>query len=280
MPSWGPAPDLGAYFRRIGYAGPATPSLAVLRELHRLHAAAIPFENLAAFLGEPIPLDIPSLEAKLVHAGRGGWCFEQNLLFARVLEAIGFDVRRLGARVRWNAAPGQVGPRSHMLLEVAVDGAPWLADVGFGGQSLTAPLRLEAGPEQETPHESFRLAAEGDVFVLEASVEGEWRALYAFDRVAQHLADYEVANWYLAHHPRSHFVTGLVAARAAPGKRHALRNARYAIHRRDGGTERRTLASAAALRSVLEVDLAIPLPGDARLDERLEALVRAEREGR
>ena len=279
MPSWGPAPDLPAYFRRIGYEGPVTPSLEVLRELHRLHAAGIPFENLAAFLGEPIALDVPSLEDKLVRARRGGWCFEQNLLFARVLEAIGYPVRRLGARVRWNAPAGYVGPRSHMLLEVAIQGAPWLADVGFGGQSLTAPLRLEAGPEQETPHETFRLAAEDEHFVLEALLEGEWRALYAFDLVPQQLADYEVSNWYLAHHPRSHFVTGLVAARAAPGKRHALRNTRYTIHHRDGRTERRTLASLAELRSVLEGDLAIPLPGDARLDERLEQLVREEREG-
>ena len=31
------APDLDAYFRRIGYDGPREPTLAVLRELHALH---------------------------------------------------------------------------------------------------------------------------------------------------------------------------------------------------------------------------------------------------
>ena len=80
----GPAIDLDAYFGRIGYEGEARASLATLSRLHALHAEAIPFENLAAFLGEEIPLDAASLQRKLVAEGRGGWCFEQNLLFAHM----------------------------------------------------------------------------------------------------------------------------------------------------------------------------------------------------
>jgi len=268
------APDLDAYFRRIGFEGAAAPTLATLRELHRLHAEAIPFENLAAFLGEPVRLDLASLEEKLVSRRRGGWCFEQNLLFAHVLEALGFRVRRLAARVRWNVPTGVVTARSHMLLEIALDDEAWIADVGFGGQSLSAPLRLVPGVEQATAHESFRLVAEGDAYLLEAHVEGDWRALYAFERHAQHLADFEVSNWYLANHPQSQFVTGIVAARAAPGLRHALRNARYAIHHRDGRTEKRLLASAAEFRDVLENAMRIALPDSARLDEGLARLAR------
>ena len=268
------APDLEAYFARIGFEGAARPTLDTLRELHLRHAEAIPFENLAAFLGEPVRLDPASLHEKLVARGRGGWCFEQNLYLSYVLEAIGFDVRRLAARVRWNVAPGVVTARSHMLLEVTIGGEPWIADVGFGGQSLTAPLRLVPGIEQPTPHETFRLVREREAFVLQAHVEGEWRALYAFERHEQHLADYEVSNWYLANHPQSQFVTGIVAARAAPGLRHALRNARYAIHHRDGRTEKRVLASVEEIRRVLEEDLRIPLPAHPALDAKLERMLR------
>jgi len=249
----------------------------VLADLHRLHAEAIPFENLAAFLGEPVRLDPASIHEKLVERGRGGWCFEQNLLFARVLEAIGFPVRRLAARVRWNVAPGVVTARSHMLMLVAAEGRDWIADVGFGGQSLTAPLLLVAHVAQPTPHETCRLVPEAEGFVLETQVGGEWQALYAFDLHAQHLADYEVSNWYLANHPQSQFVTGIVAARAAADRRHALRNARYAIHHRDGRTERRLLASVDELRAVLEEDLRIALPDSPRLAEGLERLVREAR---
>ena len=271
--------DLEAYFARIGFSGRPSPDPATLARLHALHAEAIPFENLAAFLGEPVRLDLPSLQEKLVASRRGGWCFEQNLLFAHVLESIGFPVRRLAARVRWNAAPGAVTARSHMLLEVQAGDEPWIADVGFGGQSLTAPLRLVANMEQATPHEPFRLVPEGGAFVLEARLEGEWRALYAFERHLQHLADYEVSNWYLANHPQSQFVTGIVAARPEAGRRHALRNARYAIHYPDGRTERRTLASVAELREVLSGPMRIPLPDSPRLDERLGRLAREAAQG-
>jgi N-hydroxyarylamine O-acetyltransferase len=272
-----PPIDLEAYLARIGFEGRASPDAATLAALHELHAQAIPFENLAAFLGEPVRLDAASLQEKLVARRRGGWCFEQNLLFAHVLESIGFPVRRLAARVRWNAAPGAVTPRSHMLLEVEADGATWIADVGFGGQSLTAPLALVPHVEQATPHEPFRLVPEEGAFVLESRVEGEWRALYAFERHVQHLADYEVSNWYLANHPQSQFVTGIIAARAAPGRRHALRNARYAIHHRDGRTEKRVLASVAEVRRVLGEDLRIPLPGHPELDARIERMLRESR---
>lgn len=270
---------LGAYLDRIGYTGPAAPDEATLRALHARHAEAIPFENLAAFLGEPVRLDTDSLQEKLVTRRRGGWCFEHNLLFAQVLEAIGYPVRRLAARVRWNVPQGVVTARSHMLMEVEVAGEPWIADVGFGGQSLTGPLRLVPWIEQETPHERFRLAPEGDAFAVQAWVEGEWRALYAFERQAQQLADYEVSNWYLANHPQSQFVTGVIAARAAPGLRHALRNARYAIHHRDGRTERRTLRSADEVMRVLSDAMRIPLPDQPRLEDKLARMLREASQG-
>src|SRR5689334_21061726 len=98
--------DLDAYLARIGYEGPAAPNLATLRRLHELHPRAIPFENLSPFIGETPSLDPASLQAKLVRGGRGGWCFEQNLLFGLALEAIGFEVTRLAARVRMGVPAG------------------------------------------------------------------------------------------------------------------------------------------------------------------------------
>src|SRR5271169_2357064 len=103
--------DLAAYARRIGHPGELAPTLETLKNLHLAHATHIPFENLDILLGQPIRLDLESLWAKLVTGGRGGYCFEQNALFAAVLETIGFRVTRLAARVRMGAA--QVRPRSH-----------------------------------------------------------------------------------------------------------------------------------------------------------------------
>src|SRR5213593_335985 len=95
------AMDLAAYLQRIGWTGRVAPDRPSLQALAAHHAAAIPFENLDPLLGLPVALDLPSLEAKLVHAGRGGYCFEHNTLFAEVLTQIGFEVTRLAARVLW-----------------------------------------------------------------------------------------------------------------------------------------------------------------------------------
>ena len=67
------------------------------------HATHIPFENFDVLLGRPIRLDPEGLQAKLVGAGRGGYCFEHNTLFAAVLERLGYEVTLLAARVRLGA---------------------------------------------------------------------------------------------------------------------------------------------------------------------------------
>ena len=265
--------DLARYFARIGYTGAGEPSLATLRTLHARHAASIPFENVAAFLGEPVSLEPEALEAKLLAPGRGGWCFEHNMLFSLVLQAMGFRLTRLAARVRWNVPAGVVTPRSHMLLLVQAEGRDHVADVGFGGLTLTAPLRLEADAIQQTPHERHRLVPSGAGFILQAELEGAWFDLYTFDLQEQLLADYEAANWYLATHPRSQFVKGLIAARASPEARHALRNTRYTVHVPGGKPQRCFITSATGLRRVLEEQFHVALPAHAEAERRLARMI-------
>lgn len=262
--------DLDSYLARIGYSGPRTATIDTLKAVHALHPAAIPFENLSPLLGWPVRLDVDSLQAKLVTSGRGGWCFEHNTLFRHALEALGFSVTSLAARVLWNAPAGNpIGPRSHMLLLVKLGGALYIADAGFGGNVLTAPLRLEPHIEQPTPHESHRLLPLENGFVLEAALAGQWMALYRFTLEPQFPADYEVSNWYLCQHPSSFFRQILIAARATPDARYALRNNNLAIHRKSG-TEKRTLADAAALRASLENDFELQLPESPDLDSMID----------
>ncbi|TIT09957.1 MAG: arylamine N-acetyltransferase, partial [Mesorhizobium sp.] len=168
--------DLDAYFARIFYRGPTEASLATLKALHRQHPQAIAFENLDPFLGHPPKLDLASLQDKIFTRGRGGYCYEHNLLFMHALTALGFEVSGLAARVLWGQPDDAITARSHMLLRVEFDGHTYLADVGFGGLTLTAPLLLEAGPEQQTPHEPFRLVETEDHFRLQAQIGGDWRS--------------------------------------------------------------------------------------------------------
>ena len=265
--------DLDAYFARLGYEGPREARLRTLQRLHALHAEKIPFENLSPFVGEPVRLDLESLQDKLLARGRGGWCFEHNILFAHMLDAIGFDVARLAARVRWNVPPERITPRSHMLLRVRLKEGDYIADVGFGGLTLTAPLKLEPGLEQATPHEPHRITAREEGYRLDARIAGEWNTLYTFDLAEHQLADYEVSNWYLCNHPDSQFLKSVIAARAEPSMRHALRGARYAVHFPDGRTERREIDSVSAYRDLLEGPFTIHLPDAPNLDEKIARMI-------
>jgi N-hydroxyarylamine O-acetyltransferase len=265
--------DTAAYFQRIGYTGDATASLQTLAEIHRLHPAAIPFETLDALLKRPIPLTAAALEHKLLHSGRGGWCFEHNLLLGCVLHSLGFTVTGLAGRVRWNKPEGTVHARTHMLLLVeGVAGGPYIADVGFGGLTLSGPLRFAIDVEQSTPHEVFRLQRAGD-YILQARIGDAWKPLYSFDLQPQHVIDYEVWNWHLCHHASSLFIDNLMAARVTPERRYGLLNNRLSTHHLHGPSEQVTLTTAAQLRATLEGPLNIRLPEDPGLEAQLERLV-------
>jgi N-hydroxyarylamine O-acetyltransferase len=266
--------NLDRYFDRIGYAGEKSPTLETLRQLQLLHTEAIPFENLDSLLKRPVQLDAESLYRKLVDQRRGGYCFEQNGLFANVLESIGFRVTRLGARVVYLGDPDGLPPRTHMLLRVDIEDESWIADVGFGGLVLTSPIRLAVDVAQETPHEPFRITRRRDEYLMEGLVRDAWVPLYRFTLAELAPSDYEVGNWYVSTYPSSLFVNFLMASRPAPGLRYALRNNELAIHRLKEGTERQTLRTAEELRSVLEELLKIDVPVGPEVEELLERLTR------
>jgi N-hydroxyarylamine O-acetyltransferase len=176
-----------------------------------------------------------------------------------VLGTIGFQVSGLAARVLWNQPEDAITARGHMLIRVELDGRTWLADVGFGGLTQTAPLLLEPGREQETPHERFRIVENDGEFRAQAHAGGAWRTLYRFDLQRQFPVDYAVSSYYLSTNPASHFRSSLICARALPGRRLALLNTRLTTHHADGRTERVELADPEALADVLASGFGIAL---------------------
>ena len=213
--------DLAAYFRRIGFEGEPSADLATLQALHHAHAASIPFENVAIQMGEGIRLDLDSLQDKLVRRKRGGYCFEQNSLFLAVLRALGFEVDPFEARVRLGTEA--VLPRTHMLLRVRLDGAEWLADVGFGGEGLLHPVPMD-GQEHAQFGRAYRVAHEDPLRVLQSKQLVSWSDLYAFEPSPRNPVDFEMGNWYTSTFPQSRFITTLTAQRVTEEGRLVLRN--------------------------------------------------------
>jgi N-hydroxyarylamine O-acetyltransferase len=263
--------DIDAYFERIGFAGSIAPSLETLGMLHQMHPAAIPFENLTPLMGAPVRLELSNLQQKLLFDRRGGYCIEHNLLFKAVLESLDFPVRAHAAEVLWGREDdGETHEASHMVLTAEVNGATYLCDVGFGGLTLTAPLRLRADTEQQTPHEVFRLTGGEPAWRLEAKLGENWRALYAFDTTPVDFEALSAMSERVAHAPL--FRDSLMAARAERGRRLALSNLRFTTRPVGGEPEVRMLSGSAELREVLSGPFGIELPTEDRLQAALDRI--------
>ncbi len=226
--------NLNAYFERIGFSGSIAPNLATLEMLHALHPAAIPFENISPLIGDSVPLDQPSLERKLLSEKRGGYCFEHNLMFKRILEDLDYSVRPLLARVVWTNPDGINAPPSHLLLRVEVNGQAYIADVGFGGLTLSTPLRLRADVEQTTPHESFRLVGGEPDWTLEVRIGDEWKPVYVFTLDEASKDDIAAINERLSSDPASPFTHELRVALVREVARLKLHNDRFTLQPLEG----------------------------------------------
>jgi N-hydroxyarylamine O-acetyltransferase len=254
-------PELEAYLARIGHSGRLQPSRAVLEELHLAHATHIPFENLDVLLGRPIRLDLDSLQAKLVSGGRGGYCYEQNLLFSAMLQRLGFSVRQLAARVLYRNR--QTRLRTHMLLLVDVAGSTWIADVGFGAEGLLLPVPFGAGREARQFAWTYRTIEADGEWVLQSLRDGAWKDLYSFALEPLATAEFEPANQYVSTHPESRFVQTLTAQLPTPDVRTILRN-RELVFDRGATIESRMLADDDELLAVLENTFDLRFPAGTR----------------
>lgn len=261
--------DLDAYLKRIGYDGPREATLAVLRALTLKHPDAIPFENLDVLLGRGISIAPADIDAKLIGAERGGYCYEQNGLLKRVLTALGFQVEGLMARVQWLVPEGAPPrPRSHMVLGVQLEGETWLVDNGFGGCVLTGPLKLFSDEVQDTPHGPFRIVdvelggvAERQV---QANLSGKWAPLYQVAKGAWADIDYEQANYFTYTHPSSHFTWSMTVGRTTPTARYALKNNRFTHRDVTGAVVEQRDLSVDELEATLRDVIGLPVAPDWR----------------
>jgi N-hydroxyarylamine O-acetyltransferase len=255
--------DQDAWVARIGYAGSRTPTLQTLHELIAAHARAIAYESLDVLLGRPPRLDTASLQAKMIAGRRGGYCFEQNMLFRAALESLGYAVTSLQARVVRGLAIDAPRPMLHMVLRIDLPEGPFLADVGFGNLAPTAALKLAPLIEQDTPHEVMRFVTMGDELTLQCRLGDRWEHIYRVVSLPRVDAEYEIANWFTASHPQSPYLNNIIAARPGPNRtRLTLFNARFNVRHATGQVERRMLQGEAEFRAVLTDAFGVHLSHD------------------
>jgi N-hydroxyarylamine O-acetyltransferase len=254
--------DLHAYLQRIHWSGGRDPTLETLAGLIEAHTAHIPFENLDVLLGRTVRLDLDSLQAKMVDARRGGYCFEHATLFAAVLEALGFQIARHAARVVL-FGPLAEAKRSHMFMTVAVGGATYVLDPGFGPFAARFPVPLVNSPSGQTSHWMQR---DGNFWVMHVTREDRQPvAGWASTLEVENALDFEVFNHYIATHPNSPFVNWIFLSMVTPeGRVNVINRKVTLLHGADRSTTME-LADRAALRGLLAEHFGFDLPEVERL---------------
>jgi N-hydroxyarylamine O-acetyltransferase len=266
--------DQDAWLGRIGYEGSRVPVLETLRGVVEAHSAAISYESIDVLLDRPPKLDLDSLQRKMIAGGRGGYCFEQNILPRGGLRSLGFDITSLQARVVRGLAIDAPRPMLHMVLQVNLPEGLFLADVGFGNLAPTAPLVLSPDFEQDTPHEVMRFIRMGDELTLQCRLGDRWEHIYRVVLLPRVDAEYEICNWFTASHPDSPYRSNLIAARPGSNRtRITLFNARLNVRHANGEVERRTLNDKAEYLDVLAGTFGLALT-DADLAAALETVER------
>ncbi|MEE2038254.1 arylamine N-acetyltransferase [Nocardiopsis sp. CT-R113] len=242
---WDSAPlDLPAYLGRIGHDGPLTPTLDTLRALIRAHLDAIPFEGLDSVLGRPVPIDIESVQDKLVRRGRGGYCHEHNTLFASVLDRLGFQVTARSARMLVGGDEHEMGPVGHTILSVVLEGVDWHVDVGIGNFGPRGPIPLVDGAEVSTGPWEYRMDRSArDHWVLRLRRPEGWFNLIQFTEEPCYRADIAVHNYVASTDPGSPFTQQIVVHHDGEDVRRTLNGLTLTTYRPGGERTRREIAA-------------------------------------
>ncbi len=230
--------DLDGYLGRLGVAV-REPSGEFLDELHEAHVRTFTFDNIDVLLRQHPGVDLAAVQEKFVGRGRGGYCFEHSTIFAAALERLGYDVRRHLGRVGDPADGSQQG-RTHMVVEVMLDGRRLLCDTGFG-MSVMRPIRLADGAEDDHRGWRYRVHRNDETWEMRRWRDQGWLMMHTTDELPVVPVDAAIGHHYTSTHPASHFTRTLVIARHLAGRHVTVTHEAVTVRRPDAPTEHRAL---------------------------------------
>nr|XP_037280314.1 arylamine N-acetyltransferase-like [Rhipicephalus microplus] len=245
-------------------------NLATLNILIKAHVEQIPFQALDAFIGYQSPLDDDSVFDKVIIQRRGGFCFELNSVFGRLLLTLGFKFHMLAARIRWGRPMNTpLTPLGHLLFCIDLgDEGQHFADVGFGGPNPFKAMPVEGEAE---PYRVQMLDEERNIEVAIKSTGRKgapvsWRPIYHVFPHPQKWIDFVSQNWYVTQHPRSLFRHFLMVGRFVDGSWLTLVNGRFCRRSISGQVEQRNISDVDEVIHLFDTEFALKLNSDIDLD--------------
>lgn len=211
--------DIQKYLKRIAVPAENKLDLTYLARLQYSHMQRIPFENLDVTREIPIKLDDKAFFEKILNRNRGGFCYELNGLFQKLLAELGFQSHLISCTVK--KPDGWVREDSHAAILVYLDHTPYLVDVGFG-DSVRQPIPLN-GEEKSDVSGTYRvIELRDELFDLQRLENEKWRTLYRFSDKPKKLQDFTDACLFNQTSPDSHFTHGDLATIATKNGRITL----------------------------------------------------------
>jgi len=256
-------PDLDAYLARISYGGSREPTLETLQQIQSHHLLAIPFESLDCLVpGKGIDLNPHVLEQKLVFGGRGGYCFEQNILLFHILKTLGFEVYTALARLRWNKPVDVTSGATHLVLIATVGGKRYLCDAGWSSFGSFTPLEIDMEDEQLTKFETRRIVKTEGQYLHQMFSQNKWHDMYVFTLNKAYPMDWLVGSYFMSTHPTSFALSSAVVITFTEQSRLTLVNKILSTRYADGTTESRDIPTEEEYYEVLRGVFKLSLPDD------------------
>lgn len=196
--------DVNQYLAHIQVEQPVKADITSLTRLQLAHLKTVPFENLDIHYGKPISLETEDIFEKVVVNQRGGFCYELNGLFYALLREIGFNAKRVSARVAIEGG-GFTPEYDHLAIVVSIDGLDYLTDVGFG-RFAVVPLPIKSGTRIADGMGEFQIKAVDDQYFQVDRVENEVSAPeYIFSMTERNLSDFREMCEFHQQSADSHF---------------------------------------------------------------------------
>lgn len=247
-----PIKNTAPYLERIGFAGEPEVSLDCLKKLVLGQLHHIPFEDLDVYHGHREPsLETEALFEKIITNKRGGYCFELNGLFVKLLTAVGFSCRSHMARVVWHYP--HLTPPSHQVNIVTLDGQDYFCDVGFGGPIPYCPLPISFEKEQvcSVTGRKYQFSKEGDWITISVWFEDTFKPMLKVLDTPCDPVDFVPLNHFCAHSPIEPFIHKQMVWLAAPEGRRSIDGDTLKIEK-NGQTTETKIQTEAQLREALE----------------------------
>lgn len=255
--------EVDPYLELLGCSRPKSPSALALAVLQTRHLCTVPFENLDIHVGRPLSLDEGALFDKLVRNRRGGFCYELNGLFARLLRELEYDVTLLSCRTY--DKEGRLGPEhDHLALYVRCEGR-WLVDVGFG-DAFPTPLDLDSEEPQLRRRKTYRVVTANErMNYAERKNDGSWTEQYAFTFAPQTLRAFDEMCLHHQRSPQSSFTQKRVCTRLTEDGQITLAE-KVLIRTRRGERAESPIKDEHAWRTALRCHFSIELESPSRTE--------------